>query len=95
MLPHFELNVTVVRDAEGRLTSVSKAFFFFYIYSHVSIHIHHIISLSQVRGPLKSRKEQLRPRVIAPGSGLQGRDRRSLKELFPLLQSLDPLLERK
>lgn len=48
------------RGAERRrLTSVPRAFFFPFTFtqSHVSIHIHHIISVFWVMGPLKSRKE--------------------------------------
>lgn len=52
-----------------RLTSVPRAFFspFIFTQSHVSIHIHHTISVFQVMGPLKSRKAVYRPGVKPQG----------------------------
>ena len=56
--------------------------------TRMSVHIHYIITTSQIMWPLMSRKKLYSLGIITPDAGIWGKGRSSLKELFCLLWPL-------
>lgn len=73
MLPHFELNVTAVRDAAGRLTSVSKTFFFL-LHLLTCIHSYPSYNFSvPSKGTTEEQKGTIKTKSYSPGLWAPGK----------------------